>query len=114
MAYLGAVILVGVTTTIALARLANMRFRHESRLPMQWGLDGKVTWTAPRLVALAFIPVIATGMLGVLAVLSQTLAPRAGQEALVWPTMLGSGALFLVIQLVHIGLIARTLRRSGR
>jgi hypothetical protein len=112
MAYLGVAILVGVTT-IALAILANRRFRSESRLPMQWGLNGQVTWTVPRAVALAFIPVLATGMMGMFAVLSQTLAPRAGQEALVWPTTLGSGALWVGIQLVHLGLIARTVRRSG-
>ena len=113
MAYLGVVVLVGVTM-IALAILANRRFRHESRLPMQWWLDGKVSWTAPGLVALAFIPVLATGMLGIVAVLSQTLPPRAGQEALVWPVMLGSGALSVAIQLLHLGLIARTVRRPGR
>lgn len=112
MAYLGVAILVSVTT-IVLASLANKRFRSESRLPMQWGLNGQVTWTAPRAVALAFIPVLATGMMGILAVLSQTLAPRAGQEALVWPTTLGIGALWVGIQLLHIGLIARTVRRAG-
>lgn len=113
MAYLGVVIPVGVTTIVS-AILANMRFRHELRLPIQWWLDGKVSWTAPRLVALAFIPVLATGMLGIVAVLSQTLPPRAGQEALVWPVMLGSGALSVAIQLLHLGLIARTVRRPGR
>jgi hypothetical protein len=81
MAYLGVVILVGVTM-IALAILANMRFRREFRLPMQWWLDGRVTWSAPRPVALAFIPVLATGAPRAVAVLSQTLPPRAGQEAL--------------------------------
>jgi len=82
MAYLGVVIPVGVTTIVS-AILANTRFRRESRLPMQWWLDGRATWTAPRLVALAFIPVLATGAPRAVAVLSQTLPPRAGQEALV-------------------------------
>lgn len=113
MACRGVVIPVGVTTIVS-AILANMRFRRESRLPMQWWLDGRVTWSALRPVALAFIPVLATGMLGIVAVLSQTLPPRAGQEALVWPVMLGSGALSVAIQLLHLGLIARTVRRPGR
>jgi hypothetical protein len=81
---------------------------------MQWWLDGRVTWSAPRPVALAFIPVPATGAPSALAVLSQTLPPRAGQEALVWPVMLGSGALSVAIQFLHLGLIARTVRRPGR
>ena len=110
-AYLGVVIPVGVTTIVS-AILANMRFRHELRLPIQWWLDGKVTWSAPRAVALAFIPVLATGVLGVVAVLSQTLPLRSGQEALVWPVMLGSGALSVAIQLLHNSLIVRTLRHS--
>jgi hypothetical protein len=62
-AYLGVAIPVGVTTIVS-AILANMRFRHELRLPIQCWLDGKVTWSAPRAVALAFIPVLATGVLG--------------------------------------------------
>jgi hypothetical protein len=112
-AYLGVAIPVGVTTIVS-AILANTRFRRESRLPIQWWLDGKVIWSAPRAVTLAFIPVLATGVLGVVAVLSQTLPPRAGQEALVWPVMLGSGALSVAIQFLHLGLIARTVRRPGR
>ena len=52
------------------------------------------------------------GRAGVVAVLSQTLPPRSGQEALVWPVMLGSGALSVAIQLLHNSLIVRTLRHS--
>ena len=34
-------------------------FPPASRLPMQWNLSGGVNWFAPRLVALAFTPVLA-------------------------------------------------------
>lgn len=27
--------------------------------PMQWGLDGKPTWYAPRILSLSFIPILA-------------------------------------------------------
>ena len=48
----------------ALAYRANIRFRNERRLPMQWGMTGAVNWSAPRFVALAFIPILAIGVLG--------------------------------------------------
>jgi len=42
----------------AISLAANRRFRTLTRLPMQWGLTGQVTWTAPRRLALAFVPAI--------------------------------------------------------
>jgi len=96
----------------ALARRANVRFRSEKRLPMQWWVNGDVTWSAPRHLALAFIPALATAVLSIFAILSLTIRPRAGQETLVLPTMFGLGALFIGIQLVHFWLIAKTVRRN--
>jgi len=43
-----------------LSRRAMPRLAHRDRLPMQWGLDGRPTWYAPRLVALFFAPALAT------------------------------------------------------
>jgi hypothetical protein len=92
---------------------ANTRFRGEKRLPMQWWLTGEVTWSAPRVVALAFIPAIAMCVLGAYLVLALNIPPRAGQEGVVLPSFLAVGVIFSCIQLFHLWMIERTLRRNG-
>lgn len=106
-------ILYGITL-LAVARWANARFRHEDRLPMQWLLNGEVTWSAPRPVALAFIPALAILMLAGLILLFFNVAPRPGQEHLVLPVFIVIGASFVASQLLHVWLIGRTLRRHER
>jgi len=100
-----------VLITCALAHRADLRFRNEDRLPMQWGFGGQVNWSAPRRFALALMPVLATAILGFFAVMALSVPARAGQEGLVLPVLLGMGVTFVVIQLFHFWLIARTLRR---
>ena len=95
----------------ALAYRADARFRIEDRLPMQWWLTGEVTWSAPRRLALAFIPALAIAALSIFAFMSFTIKPRAGQEALVLPSLIGLGFTFIAIQLAHLWLITKTLRR---
>lgn len=94
---------------IWLALRANTRFSGERRLPMQWWLNGEVTWYAPRRVALAFIPTIAIGLFGFIA----TTKPRPGDEHLVIPAMLFAGFLCLGIQLLYLYLVSKTLHRNG-
>lgn len=101
-----------VVALTALAYRANARFRSESRLPMQWGITGAVNWYAPRAIALAFIPMLAAGILGFQVVMAMNVAPRAGQESLVFPVLVGTGATLVAIQLLHFWLIERTLRRN--
>lgn len=61
---------------------ADRRFQHLDRLPMQWSIGGDVTWTAPRRIALLFIPVLALFVL-IAAVLSTFfLEPHPGQEGI--------------------------------
>jgi len=98
----------------ALAYRANTRFRSESRLPMQWGITGAVNWFAPRAVALAFIPILGIGVLGFQVFMGVNVPPRAGQEGLVFPVLVGTGATLIAIQLLHFWLIERTLRRNVR
>lgn len=95
-----------------LAVRANSRFRHEDRLPMQWGLTGDVTWSAPRVLALAFIPALAISVLAINAALAVNLQPRPGQESMVLPGLIATGILFLVIQTLDFWLIEKTLRRG--
>ncbi|MGP7795644.1 hypothetical protein [Sphingomonas sp. CLY1604] len=105
--------MVFVLMITALACRANMRFRRESRLPMQWGITGAVTWTAPRPVALAFMPVLALGVLGLQVFMARHFPARAGQEELCFPVLVGSGVVLVSIQLLHFWLIGRSLRRDA-
>lgn len=93
-----------------LAYRANVRFRGEARLPMQWGLTGKVNWSAPRHLALAFMPVLAVALLGFVTFMSMNVSPRPGQEHLVLPVSFMMGGTLVVVQLFHFWLIERTLR----
>lgn len=92
---------------------ANDRFSREKRLPMQWRLDGEVTWYAPRQIALAFIPALAICMFAFYIVLAFTSKPRPGDEHLVLPILVLLGIAFLAVQWLHIYLVAKTLRRNG-
>ena len=86
------------------------RFRGLARLPMQWSVTGRVTWSAPRRWALASMPLLAAVLLGCVAILSLTVAPRPGQEGLVLPIALAMGATLVAEQHVHVRLIGRMLR----
>lgn len=96
-----------------LALLANSRFRDQDRLPMQWWVTGEVTWSAPRVVALAFVPALAIGILMISVALVFDLRPRPGQEGAVLPAFVALGALFVGTQLLHLWLIKKTLGRNG-
>ena len=93
-----------------LAHMANIRFHDEARLPMQWWLSGQVTWSAPRPIALAFMPALAVLIFTAMLILSQTIGPRPGQEHSELRAIIALGGLFVVIQLVHFWLIEKTLR----
>lgn len=96
----------------AVALWSNARLRGEARLPMQWGFNRQVTWSAPRPIALAFIPVLACSMFAAVVALSLNVPPRPGQEAMVLPTFIGIGVTFVAVQLLHLWLIGRALRRG--
>ena len=73
-------------------------------IPMQWSLKREVSWTAPRAIAFAFIPVLAAG---VLAALVQSNQVRNTDIA--W-----MGGVFLACQLLHITLTHRWFNASRR
>jgi hypothetical protein len=74
---------------------ANRRLRTEARLPMQWWLGGEVTWSAPRPIALAFVPSLAVLVFASLTVLSVYTPPRPGQEGMVIPSLFAVGFIIL-------------------
>ncbi|TXM67598.1 hypothetical protein FV222_20140 [Methylobacterium sp. WL103] len=54
-----------VAVLSALSLWANGPFSALDRLPMQWSLSGEVNWSAPRPLALAFVPVLAAILMAI-------------------------------------------------
>ncbi|WP_315760818.1 hypothetical protein [Sphingomonas sp. Y38-1Y] len=108
-------IFIGITFSAviwSIARCASIRFRDEASLPMQWWLDGEVIWSAPRKIALAFIPAISTLLLIGVGVLLSIVQPRPGQEGLATPTCIALGLLVLGAQLFHLWMVDRSVRQN--
>ncbi|GAD49753.1 hypothetical protein NT2_06_01930 [Caenibius tardaugens NBRC 16725] len=105
--------LIATAVLIGMSFLANERFRERSRLPMQWYLDGEVTWTAPRRIALAFVPALAIPIIWATVALTIFVAPRPGQDGFEIPVTLFMGGIFVGAHFLHIWLIDRHLKRSG-
>ena len=93
-----------------LACWANGRLRDQDRLPMQWWINGDVTWSAPRPVALGFMPALALAVFASLVFLPA----RPGQEGIVLPMTVAAGAVFIAVQLLHLWLIEKTIGKSVR
>ena len=87
--------LVAIALLAGMSILANARFRQEARLPMQWALDGSVNWTAPRGLALAMTPTLASCILLAIVVMTLVLRPRPGQEGVEIPVVLFLSLVFL-------------------
>ena len=96
---------------VTLARRADARLPPAERLPMQWSLTGSVNWTAPRRIALAAVPVLGTLALAAVAFHMEFSAPRADKEGQEVPAMLALAAAAVGSYLLHLKLIAWTLRR---
>jgi len=103
-----------VIVALALALLvgmswrANARFAHAARLPMQWSLSGSVNWTAPRRLALAFMPLLAAILLTGTAVAPLFTPPRGGQDVV--SALATMAATLIGVHALHLWLIDRTLR----
>lgn len=83
---------------------------------MQWLLSGSeplsktIVWSAPRPVALGFIPCLAVCSLTLFTVASMTLKARPGQEGYLIPILLIVGCVFVEGQRLHLLMITKTLR----
>jgi hypothetical protein len=101
----------GVIALLALASVwADKRFRGEERLPMQWSFAGKVNWTAPRRLALAFTPTLGGLILAVTALLVLSGSARQGQKYEGAPVIVLLGIAFLGAHALHLWLIDRSVR----
>lgn len=105
--------LIATAILVGMSFVANGRFRNRVRLPMQWFLDGKVTWTAPRRFALAFIPALAIPIIWATVALTIFMHPRPGQEGFEIPVALFMGGIFVAVYFLHLWLIDKHLKRNG-
>ncbi|WP_153006288.1 hypothetical protein [Sphingomonas sanguinis] len=71
---------ISVLILCALAYRADALFHSEERLPMQWWITGEVTWSAPRRLALAFMPALAIVLLGFVTIMALNVPARPGQS----------------------------------
>jgi hypothetical protein len=95
-----------------LALRANTRLRGQPWLPMQWWFDGQVTWSAPRPLALAFIPAMSVVVFAILLIPTLTELLRPDRPPIDLPGLMAIGLLFLAIQQFHLWMISRTLSGS--
>jgi len=102
-----------VAALVAMSLWANRRFKDEDRLPMQWSFSGAVNWTAPRAIALALTPVLATAILVVAVASTLVLEPRPGQEGYKVPAILFVAFVFIATHALHLWIMGKSLRRSG-
>lgn len=93
---------------------ANKRFHHEQRLPMQWSFAGSVNWTAPRVLALSFMPVLAVLVLSAATIGTIVSTPRPGQEGLEVPVIMLLSVGLIGAHAFHLWLIGKALKVSGR
>ena len=97
-------LVVTVTGILILALMsisANRKFRDRDRLPMQWSLERRVNWSAPRPLALAFTPLLAAVVLTVMAYM---LAHEPTTR--LW-TLAAVAAAFVGIHLLHLRLLEK-------
>ncbi|MFC3713711.1 hypothetical protein ACFOMD_14120 [Sphingoaurantiacus capsulatus] len=88
---------------------ANRRLHGEPSLPMQWGLNGDVNWSAPRRIALAFTPLLAIICLSA-ALVSDIVSPS--DEATFAIAVMA--VMFVAVHALHLWLINRWQRTGGR
>nr|WP_255607394.1 hypothetical protein [Ancylobacter sp. Lp-2] len=89
-----------VLVLAGLSLAANARLHDQWRLPMQWSLSGRVNWSAPRPLALAFTPTLAAIVLCAL-----TIALKEHPEGL--PALAATTLAFIGAHLLHLFLIVR-------
>lgn len=92
-----------VVSALSLARIPA-----GARVAMQWDFRWRVTWRAPRLLAVAFSPVLAVLVLGFMQVLAGARIEAASLIASV------IGATFFLVHIVHLYAAIRELDREAR
>jgi succinate-acetate transporter protein len=91
-----------VAAMIAASITATVKFPAASRLPMQWGVNGKPTWYASRKLAFAFTPVLATLVVTFVLLMAE---PASAAAVLI-------AVAFFAGHLLHLWLVYRDIRKG--
>lgn len=91
----------GILAIIMSSVVAGRKLPTAARLPMQWGLNGKPTWSAPRTAALTFTPVLAIIVTGFVFCVAGTATYIAAIVVIA----------FFAAHLLHLWLVYRHLMR---
>lgn len=83
-----------------------------ARLPMHWGLDGRATWSAPRGLALAFVPALAAAVLLAVGWTARSAGREDGTAAATLQFVLP--AAFLALHLLHLTYAMRGANETRR
>lgn len=100
MGYAACILIVAAMVIVSIT--ATLRFPAASFLPMQWGVNGKPTWYAPRKLAFAFTPALATLVMAFMLLMAEP-APHI--------LLMIAGA-FFAAHLLHLWLVFRHIRRT--
>ena len=87
-----------------LSFIANARFGALARIPMQWGLNGQPSWSAPRKPALCFTPILGTLVLS-------GLAFSIGNTQLGVDAVVLAALPIIAAHLLHLWLVGKSLPR---
>lgn len=101
--------LIGATmgVLLALSGIGFSVFPSNARIPMQWGMDGKPTWYAPKVVGLLFTPVLALGVMSLTAQ-GMRMAPIPNH------ILVTIAASFLCLHVLHLCMAWRHFRSARR
>lgn len=83
---------------LAISGVAYLLLPRGARVPMQWDLAGKPTWTAPKLIAVLFSPILS------LFVLLGTSFASASNPQKVEAILVLIAGVFLVVHVLHLAL----------
>ncbi|PZR33437.1 DUF1648 domain-containing protein [Caulobacter segnis] len=83
-------------------------------VPMQWGLNGKPTWRAPKALGLLFIPVIATAILLSFTLTQATFTTDPTQAMMIFLIRATTAALLALAHLFHLRFVIKTLQDEGQ
>ncbi|KQN82379.1 hypothetical protein ASE90_12010 [Sphingomonas sp. Leaf67] len=108
-----AVTLLTLATLIVMSIRFDRGHREIARLPMQWSLSGRVNWTAPRRLALAFTPVLAAILLITIQITAPVQTQPPGSDGSVLPALLTAALLLVVTHAIHLRLCDRMTSRMN-
>lgn len=98
-----------VAIMVGIAIFAHRRFGGGGVLPMQWALGKQIMWSAPRGIALGFVPVIGAVILFAIA-FGEGRDP-SGEAGAALEVQAMIGVALVAGQLLHLWLIRRTVGR---